>query len=166
MNEIVLTPLSIIAVILGTVALVACYIPRIPASIVAFAALVFAYLGKAGGAVTGEVLVFWGAATAIVLGLRFLQPRGLLAMRAGTAYISTGSIAGAAIGFAISPTTAAVILGCVAGAFLALTAYMRTPGSPRLAVASSPFLQYYCAKSFPIIIAVSMAAIALSSVLL
>ncbi len=166
MNEIMLTPLTTVAVILGVIALVVCYIPRIPASIVAYAALVFAYPGNSGDAVTGEILVFWGIATTIVLGLRLLQPRSLLAMRAGTAYICTGSIAGAAIGFAISPSSASVILGSVTGSFLALTAYMRIPGSPRLAVASSPFLQYFCAKSFPVIIAVSMSAIALSSVLL
>lgn len=151
---------------MGVLALVACYIPRVPAAIIGFCALVLAYFANPAGAVTGQMLIFWGIATPIIIGLRFMQPASLQAMRAGTSFIATGTIAGSAIGLAISTTSAAIILGSVVGAFLALTAYMRTPRSPRLPIASSPFLQYYCAKSFPIIIAVSMSAISLVSVLL
>lgn len=162
MNE----TLQIIAVIVSVAALVACYIPHVPAAPIALAALVAAYFAAPHGFITIDIIIFWAVATAIIMGLRFLQPHALPAMRAGSAYIATGTIAGASIGLAISASSAAVILGSVIGAFLALTAYMRTPASPKLPVASSPFIQYYCAKSFPIIIAVSMSAISLASVLL
>ena len=143
------TALSIITIILSLAAVVATFVPRIPSVAAAYAALVCAHLAGAIY-VDAKILIFWGVASAIVLGLRVLQPKALVMT---------------AIGYMISPTAASVILCASAGAVLGAIAYMRTPAAPSIAIASSRFVEYLCAKGLPCVVTTSMAAIAIASLI-
>ncbi len=140
------------------------FFPRIPAVIAAYAALLCAHFDGAIY-VDGKVLIFWGVATAIVLGLRMLQPRALVFARQGHGYVALGTLAGVALGSAVSAVAATIILGGVTGAFLGALIYMSTPASPRLAVTSAPFMEYLSAKGLPCVVSCTMAAVAVISLI-
>lgn len=159
MNPIMLQTISIA---LAGLTVGSIFIPRFPSSLCAFAALLILYFTGLSP-LTSTAIVYWAIATAIVLGLDFLQPRVLTATRRGHAYVAAATLAGTLLGVVASPTTAAAIIGGAAGAFLGAMAYMRTPASPRYPVASSQFVQYLCAKGLPAVVACSMAAIILVS---
>ena len=97
------TALSIITIILSLAAVVATFVPRIPSVAAAYAALVCAHLAGAIY-VDAKILIFWGVASAIVLGLRVLQPKALVMTAKGLPYVALATIAGTAIGYMISPT--------------------------------------------------------------
>lgn len=158
------TALSIISLILSLAAVVALFVPRLPAVVAAFAALVCAHFGGAIY-VDGKILLFWGVATAIVLGLRMLQPKAATLAKGGQAYVAVATIAGALLGFAASATAAAIIIGSAIGAFLGALAYMRTPASPQLPVASRQFVEFISAKGLPAVVSASMVAITIASLL-
>ena len=103
-------------------------------------------------------LVFWGIATAIILGLRWLRD-GDHWRRAALAYTAGGAAVGAFLGAVVAPTQSAIIAGSALGSFLGALAYMRTPSSPHVPVGSRVFVEYLAAKSLPAIIACSMVAI-------
>ena len=100
-----------------------------------------------------------------MLGLRVLQPKALVMTAKGLPYVALATIAGTAIGYMISPTAASVILCASAGAVLGAIAYMRTPAAPSIAIASSRFVEYLCAKGLPCVVTTSMAAIAIASLI-
>lgn len=158
------TALSIITIILSLAAVVATFVPRIPSVAAAYAALVCAHLAGAIY-VDAKTLIFWGVASAIVLGLRVLQPKALVMTAKGLPYVALATIAGTAIGYMISPTAASVILCASAGAVLGAIAYMRTPAAPCIAITSSRFVEYLCAKGLPCVVTTSMAAIAIASLI-
>lgn len=138
------------------------FVPRLPAVAASFLALLCA---RFAGAVyvSVSVLVYWAVASAIVMLLRNLQRRKVASGR-GNAYVAGGTIAGALVGFALTPSTAAVILGAAAGAFIGAVAYMRTPAGPRYAIGSGSFIQFLCATGLQSVVATAMSAIAAASV--
>lgn len=157
--------IQILALILSLLALVACFVPRVSASIIAYGALVCAHF--AGSAhITGSSLLYWGIVTAIVVALRFIQTAGLSGTRAGIGYISGGSITGAILGFIILPASNAIIIGAFVGALLGSIAYVRTPAGRREAEISSGFVNYSAAKGLPIVVAVSMALITAAAIVM
>lgn len=158
------TALSIITIILSLAAVVAVFVPRVPAVAAAYAALVCAHFAGAIY-VDAKILIFWGVATAIVLGLRLLQPKALVMTPKGQPYVALAVIAGTLIGYMIAPTAASLILCGAIGAVLGAMAFMLTPAGPRFPVASRRFVEYLCAKGLPCVVAVSMAAIAVASLI-
>ena len=62
----------VLACILAVVGLVTMFLPRVPAVLAGYLALVSAHFAGAVF-VSSQVLWFWGVATALVLGLRVLQ---------------------------------------------------------------------------------------------
>ncbi len=158
------TALSIITLILSLAAVVATFVPRLPAVAASYAALVCAHLAGAVYVDT-TVLVYWGVATAIVLGLRMLQPKALVEAGHGQGYVALATIVGVVLGYLCSPTAAAVILGGAIAAFLGATAYMRTPAGPGFGISSRHFIEYLCAKGLPCVVACSMSTIAVASLL-
>lgn len=150
--------LTIIATGAAVLSLVACYFPRIPAAVLALGSLACTFWGD------WRLLGFWAVATAIVLGLRIIQPPATATR--GNGFVATGSIAGALLGFVASPTGAGVILGSAAGAFLGAVAFVRMPKGDKIPLASRAFSDYFCSKGLPAIVACSMAAISLSQTLL
>ncbi len=159
-----LTPLVIIAIILAVAAAVALFVPRFPAVLPAFAALLCA---RFAGAiyVTTSVLIFWAVAAALVLGLRFLQPAALVKAPHGQGYVAAGAVAGALLGYVFSPSAASMIICSALAAFFGAVAYMRTPRSPRLSPASGAFFSYLGAKALPAVVTAVMAAISVMAVL-
>lgn len=159
-----MTSLSIITLILALSSLVAMFVPRLPAVIAAYAALVCAHFAGAVF-VDAKILIYWGVAMAIVLGLRVLQPKALVLTGRGQAYVSLGTIVGVVLGYVVAPVVASLIIGGVVGAFLGAVAFMRTPAGGSMPVASGEFLQYLCAKGLPAVVTACMAAVAVSSML-
>ena len=158
------TTLTILTIIFATVAVVAMFFPRLPAVIAAYASLLCAHFDGAVY-VDGQVLVFWGVATVIVLGLRMLQPRALVFAYQGHAYVALGTMVGVALGYVVSAAAATLILGGVAGAFLGTLVYMSTPASPRLTMSSAPFREYLSAKGLPCVVSCTMATVAVVSLI-
>lgn len=138
------------------------FVPRLPAVAASFLALLCARLAGASY-VSVSVLVYWAVASAIVMLLRNLQRRKAASGR-GNACVATGTIADALVGFALTPSTAAVIIGSAAGAFIGAMAYMRMPAGPRYAVGSGSFIQFLCATGLQAVVATAMSAIAAASV--
>lgn len=158
------TPVLItLTYILAIAGLAAMFVPRLPSVIASCAALVCAHFAGAVY-VYAKILIYWSVATAIILGLRILQP---LPPVNGTArwYISLGAIAGAFTGYAIAPTASAIIISSAIAAFLGGAFYMRTPKAPAYPVASGPFVQFICALGLPAVVTASMSAIAIASVI-
>ena len=152
------TALSIISLILSLAAVVAMFVPRVPA----VPALVCAHFDGAVY-INEKILIFWGVATAIVLGLRALQPKAIVLAKGGQAYVAVATLIGTLLGYLASATAAAIIIGGAVGSFLGATAYMRTPASPRLPLASQRFVEFLSAKGLPSIVTASMVAITIAS---
>lgn len=159
------TALSIITLVLAFAAVVATFVPRMPSAVASFAALVCAHFAGAVY-VDAKVIIFWGVATAIVLGLRILQPSGLVNSTRGHGYVALGTLAGVLLGYVCSPVAAALILGGCAGAFLGAVAFMRTPAGQLCAVTSQRFIDFLCAKGLPCVVTTSMAAISVASLII
>lgn len=157
--------LTIFSLVLAGIAVSSCFIPRFPAAIASFIALVLVYFGSAAIPLGSQTLIFWGIATIIVVALNYLQPKALTAARQGHAYVTGGTLIGTLLGYLAGPVTAYFIIGSAIGAFLGAWAYMRTPASPHLPITSRPFTQYLCAKGLPAIVSFSMAAIVIACVL-
>lgn len=150
--------------IFAVAAVVMMFVPRLPAVVAAFLALLCAYFSGAPY-VSDHVLLYWAAAALIVLVLRGLG-RGIVNRDLrGNAFVSAGALVGAFLGFAFAPTSGAVILGSSLAAFIGAVAYMRTPGAPGYAIASGQFVQFLCARGFQAVVTVSASAVALVSVL-
>lgn len=156
------TALSIRSLILSLAAVVAMFVPRLPAVPAAYAALVCAHFDGAVY-INEKILIFWGVATAIVLGLRALQPKAIVLAKGGQAYVAVATLVGTLLGYLASATAAAIIIGGAVGSFLGATAYMRTPASPRLPLTSQGFVEYICAKGLPSVVTASMVAITIAS---
>lgn len=138
--------------------------PRFPSALTAYISLVCIYAGGASGLEVAD-LIFWATATAMVAGLRVLQPRALSNALQGHAYVMTGALTGVLLGFLVSPSSGSIIVGGCAGAFAGTLAYMRTPRSPHFSVGSTEFVQYLCAKGLPSVVTCSMAAITIACIL-
>lgn len=91
-------------------------------------ALIVAYLLPDSGIGVTE-LICWGVTEAIAEVLVIMQRDIPFRCRA---FICTGVIAGTLVGFAISPTVAAEIVGGAVGAFLAAVAFLRLAGGLHL----------------------------------
>lgn len=150
--------LTILAVLLVLVALVWLFVKGRASVLPAYAGMLCAFFGS-GGSGDVDLLIFWGVATALVLGAGSLQSPDAELKPTGARYVAVGSLAGAAVGCACVPSSGAIILGSITGAVLAAVAYMRTPGSPHLAPGSAPFVRFLAAAGLPAVITCSMAAI-------
>ena len=109
-------------------------------------------------AISGSTMLWWGVASAIVVGLIYLLPRDISSSRRGLGYISAGTLAGAAVG-AIASTITSIIAGAVVGALLGTLAYSRTADGRELATAGNRFVNYAMAKAMPAVINFTMTAI-------
>lgn len=156
--------LEIMALVLSGIGVGGAFVPRFPAVVPAYAAMVLLHFAGMPY-FESKILLFWAVATVIVLGLTMLQPRALTAARQGHAYVAGGCLAGVLLGYIVSPVASAIIIGGAAGAFLGTLAFMRTPKGPHFSVGSAEFVQYLCAKGLPVVVAMSMAALAVASAL-
>lgn len=96
-------------------------------------------------------LLFWGIAAAIATGIGFLLPPAVSEARNGVAYMTAGALAGTFAGMAMS-AQAPMIIGAILGVIFGIVAFSRTPAGKSLGFPSSRFMNYACAKGFPIVI--------------
>ncbi len=125
-------------------------------------AAVPAYLGMLAlwftpymGATPVREVVSWGVAVIIVVGIRHLQPSGEPDGRnTGNVYVGLASLAGGLLGMVISLNF--ILLGTIIGSAMGLLAYSRTPHGKWIKFPSSTFIQYFCAKCLPAIVAAAI----------
>lgn len=155
--------LYIISLILCVLALAACFLRGGYGTIAAYAAMLCAYFAP-DSPIDGSQLAFWGVATAIVLGLEFLQ-RGSAASAAARAYTVGGAITGAVLGVLCQPSSGAVIIGSAIGAVLGAVAFTRLPSGSRHALSSREFLDFLCARGLPAVVCASLLTVVALSVI-
>lgn len=109
---------------------------------------------------TDTQLITWFIASLIASGVCYAAPRVNFIARA---YLCAGAIAGTIVGFVASPSTAGIIIGSSAGAFLGALAFVRTPASGKPAIISQTMANYLGACGLPAIVTCSIAAIVISS---
>lgn len=156
------TLLLISGVILLSVAIALTYRPVIPAAIVALGGL---YLMRMSGElnISGNSMLFWCAATLLVLFINSLTSTEEQGKAKGVGYIVTGSMAGMFVGLLLS--TEGIIVGSAAGALLGATAFCRTPAGASLRFPSLVFMRNLCAVGLPAIVAVCIIGIAIMGIL-
>lgn len=158
--------LIIISSLLLLVALAFTIKPWWVAAVPAWAALMLLYLGDVLQPATLPVwkLVMWTFATMIVVVLRRYQPQGEPDGRnTGNLYVGMAAITGMLLGMVLGQNY--VLLGTIVGAIAGLMAYSRTPHGKWIQFAKSTFIQYFCARCLPAIVAVAMAGICLEAIL-
>ncbi|MBR1803719.1 MAG: hypothetical protein IJ775_02280 [Muribaculaceae bacterium] len=161
--------LQYILLVLGILALAAAvallFYPRwVTAAVPAFAGLLLLHWSYFIS-VPLSTFLFWGVATVIVWGIVRMLPQGEIdGNRASNLFISTSAIAGGLLGMVVDARI--LVLGVILGTFVGELAYSRTPAGKWLGVASSTFLQYFCAKCLPVVVAVSIIGIAIEGFLL
>lgn len=159
-----LLSLHIAIIIIALLSVAASFIPRFPAALIAYAALITARLGGIA-AISNSMLIFWGLAASLVVALTYLQPRALTGARQGHAFVVAGTILGTLTGWLLSPTSAAIIVCSVLGAFFGALAFDNMPRGTHFGIASPLFQQYLCAKGAPAIVCCSMAALSIIYIL-
>lgn len=161
---------SIILLIIASVLLVVAFVltikPMWVAAVPAWAAMMLLYWGEYILPVTLPTwkIAMWTMATAIVVLLRRYQPAGEPDGRnTGNLYIGLASVVGALLGIAMGANY--VLLCTIVGAAVGLMAYSRTPYGKWIKFASSTFIQYFCARCLPTIVAVAIMGISVESIL-
>lgn len=158
--------LSVLAIILAVAGLILAFRYPIASAVAGYAAVVCACVGDAGGefAVSANVLLFWGVAAVIVLGLSMLNSGNPMLTRLPLAYATAGTAVGAVLGLCFSHTAAAVTAGSALGAFLGSLAFTRTPSGAVLRKARHAYIDYLCGAGLPAVVCCSMAAVAVAAV--
>lgn len=157
--------LAITAIALCALGVLACFTPRLPAAVPAYAGLLCAYMAGARYIGVG-VLVFWGIAALIVIAIGRLAPSRTPFGAAGNTYVTVGAIAGTLLGYLWAPTAAAVITGSAAGAVLGALAFRSTPAGPRKLPLFSPhFINFLCATGLRAVVACSICGITVASLI-
>lgn len=146
-------------------ALILLFYPRlVTAAVPAFVGLVLLHLSYFI-AVPTSTFLFWGVAAVMVWGITYMSPQGEIDGRSSSnIYVGASAIAGALLGMLVDPRI--MVLGVILGAFVGELAYSRTPHGRWLTASTKTFLQYYCAKCLPAVVAVSIIAIAIEGFIL
>lgn len=143
----------ILSILLAGIAIVLAYMSRWEALAIAWAALacaIFSHLLTLGV----SAVVFWGIATALVMGIYAMLPAEVRKAKAGVPYLCTGALVGAVLGMIVA-TQAAIILGCAIGIVLGAIAFGRM-GGKALGYPSKKFFNYALAKGFQALVVFSM----------
>ncbi len=150
--------LLVAGILLMASSLYFCIRPHIPAVIPAYCGL---WLMQGSGilAFPGVMLSYWGAMVVVVIIITSMLPQPLVKATQGMVHITVGTLAAMLIGATIG--YAPMIIGAVVGAAAGATVFARTPKGAALKFPSARFLQYFCAKGLPTIIAVSLIGIAI-----
>lgn len=143
-----------LACLLMAFAAVALFLPRWPASLLAYGAM---WLWQVTGisVFTGSDFWFWGIATLIAVCITYLLPPQIARARIGLAYIAGGSLAGMAVGM-ITYTMAGIIVGAAIGALLGGIAASRTRAGAVMAFPTMRFFNYVAAKGLPSVVTASI----------
>ncbi len=138
------TFLIILAVILGVVGIVGSIVPGLPGPPLSWLGLLLAYFAggtnAAGDPITMKFLLIWLAVTTIVTILDYFVPAWFTKLTGGSKYAGRGAIAGLIIGMIVPPV--GVIIGSLAGAFLAELIYGQKDAPDSLKSAFGAFLGF------------------------
>lgn len=118
-------------------------------------AVILAWLA---GDVTLGTFIFWLIASAVAGVIVYMLPDEVKRSLAGVAYITTGALAGMAVGVAMG-TMASLIIGSAAGALFGSLIYGNTAAGHELGFPSGRYFNYVMAKAFPALVAMCMAGI-------
>lgn len=154
---------EIMLLVLGALCLVGAMVclfwSRVAAALPAYAGLVLLHVSTYIY-LPVKTFVFWGVATLLVVGIQRLLPPGEPnGGKAGKVYVGISALAGCLLGMVVGAR--AMVLGVVLGSFVGQMAYSRTPEGGWLKFPTSTFIQYFCARSLPVVVAVSMLGIAI-----
>ncbi|MBO4954916.1 MAG: hypothetical protein J6C77_00750 [Muribaculaceae bacterium] len=157
---------TILAICIVTASIVCLFLSWRYSPAVAWAALLAVYLIPTHPA-GGGTLLFWGVACLIAVGISILLPEPVATSRVGVPYMTIASLAGAFVGMLLPYSQAGMILGAVIGLILGAIAFSRTPSgvSSGMLFPSRKWINYACAKGFPIVITIATAAIAMLGVI-
>ena len=151
-----------VACLIAAVVLV--LVPRWVAAVPAFVGLVLMHLSYYIDVKT-MTFIFWGIATAITVGLFYLQPSGEPdGNRSSNLYVGFTAMAGGMLGILVAPRI--MVLGVILGAAMGQQAYSRTPAGKWMLTPSSQFWRYFAAKCLPAIVAISIVCIAIMGVVI
>ena len=138
------TFLIILAVILGVVGIIGSIVPGLPGPPLSWLGLLLAYFAggtnAAGDPITMKFLLIWLAVTTIVTILDYFVPAWFTKLTGGSKYAGHGAIAGLIIGMIVPPV--GVIIGSLAGAFLAELIYGQKDAPDSLKSAFGAFLGF------------------------
>ncbi len=138
------TFLIILAVILGVVGIIGSIVPGLPGPPLSWLGLLLAYFAggtnAAGDPITMNFLLIWLAVTTIVTILDYFVPTWFTKLTGGSKYAGRGAIAGLIIGMIVPPV--GVIIGSLAGAFLAELIYGQKDAPDSLKSAFGAFLGF------------------------
>lgn len=151
-----------VACLIAAVVLV--LVPRWVAAVPAFVGLVLMHWSYYIDVKT-MTFIFWGIATAITVGLFYLQPSGEPdGNRSSNLYVGFTAMAGGMLGILVAPRI--MVLGVILGAAMGQLAYSRTPAGKWMLTPSSQFWRYFAAKCLPAIVAISIVCIAIMGVVI
>ncbi|MBR5955498.1 MAG: DUF456 domain-containing protein [Bacteroidales bacterium] len=138
------TFLIILAVILGVVGIIGSIVPGLPGPPLSWLGLLLAYFAggtnAAGDPITMKFLLIWLVVTTIVTILDYFVPAWFTKLTGGSKYAGRGAIAGLIIGMIVPPV--GVIIGSLAGAFLAELIYGQKDAPDSLKSAFGAFLGF------------------------
>ena len=106
-----------------------------------------------------STVIFWGVASAIVLAIGYMLPREVSESRVGLGYFGVGAIAGAAVGYVVSPSEAGLIIGAVIATLIGAVAFSRTPAGKPLVAPVRRYANYVLAKGMYVIVTVDVIAL-------
>lgn len=158
--------MSIVYLILGIAllvgAIILCYKPLMPATLLAYGSMWLFDMGK-HITTTRDELTFWGVATMIILVISSSRPQEVENPK-GVGYITSGALVGCILG--MLTTHAGIILGSAIGAMLGFGAYCRTPQGASIKLPSKEFLSQLAANGLPTIVTLSIIGTVVDSFLL
>ena len=157
------TPWIVIALVLSLVGLVAMFIPRMPACIIAYLSMVAAYLSHYMY-FTKATLIFWGIAVVLVSVNRMLLPSFIRNSRVGLGYSAGGAVVGMALGL-IMYRPATVVGGAILGTLFGAIAFSRTRKGAIMQFPTIKFFNYLGAKGIPAVMAVAMVGYVISGLI-
>lgn len=116
---------------------------------------------------SGQLEVFWLAASAVMMVIIILQNPAIRAQSRGVWYMTIGGVTGMVLGllgFTITPSLnanyAIMLLTTATGVCFGMLLFGKTPAGAAVAPGSGHFFRYLLAKGFPILITVAQLGVA------
>jgi len=160
-----MSALAVTAIVLGTLGVLNCFVPRLCGVLYSFAGLLIAWFAGAPY-VDGGVIVFWFVAAVLVVGIDIFSSCEKALTRMGNSYIVVGAIVGTLLGYVVAPTAASIITGSVIGTVLGALAFRSTPRGPKTLPFFSPnFINFLCSNGLRAVVTCSICGITVASVL-
>ena len=133
---------NIIAIILGIIGLIGCFVPILPGPPISWGALLLLYF-CGDGTMKLSFLLVWLAVTILVTVLDYIVPPYFTRVTGGSKVAGRGSLAGLIIGIVFFPPFG-MIIGAFLGALLAEVFFNGTEWQKSIKPAFGSFLGFLC----------------------